>query len=241
MPIGPRYWPVGGGGALPEYVQITATEQASDAIVDPGGYTTTGTGLSAGVFKWVVNTTPAVVNGYRENCPKWSMNLLTLIPDFDINKSIVDIAITNITGLGLGSSTGVGLFTGIFSDDAANIAAINGGGVVVYDFNAANHQIAIIAATAAGAGGAHNNFGGTLTTHHRFVATGFQAYSHHYLTTTPGVYSYDSAVHGYSATMGSDPSTWSIHLALTFFSAIAINKTVTCKLWYRHILTTGAP
>lgn len=239
----PRLFGGLGGGNGAAWVQVTETEQTSDAIVDPDGYTAGTTGLSGGTFTFdLVASTTAIRNGYREAMPRWSVNLETLLPTFDPDVSNVDIGVTAITGLGLGSSTKVGLAAGILNKPADDIGSANGNMTVLYDFNATNHGWNILGATAAAGGGNKTDAGTEFSLRNwwlKHATTPVQHLSGQYLTTTADTWGHDNGMHGYSASMGSTTSEWSIHLALYLGAAATITKTVTCELWVAHTLTAG--
>jgi hypothetical protein len=121
--------PPGGGGALAPWIKIVATDQGV-APIDTAAQTTTGTGFTAGTgrFRIVYPTgLTTLLDGHREALPRWSINLLGLIPDFDHLTDILDICQVFTNGPAL-SATVEKFFPwhGVFNENIAGLATQSG-------------------------------------------------------------------------------------------------------------------
>jgi len=119
----------GGEGPM-AWQQLLEMEQSE--ADDPSAILTTKT-LTDGEFRAVFGASVVAFDGYRENCPGWSVPLLELYPDFDPSVHVLELA-ADWRAPGQftlpGSNTGAGLFLGV-SDrawtDRANMNAAWGG------------------------------------------------------------------------------------------------------------------
>lgn len=227
----------------PDWEQITTTQQASNAIFDPSTLTMGSTGLSAGVFTWQVSGLVTVVNGYRENCPGWTRKLTSQWSDFNPDTDVVDMALSNITGLPL-NTVDIGLAIGILDTNTAGRASANGNMIWMIDFNASNYTAALMGASAAAAtSNEGTGFG-----------TGLQFIVHMWWTKENGAYTqhisgqwYDGTywnainVNGYSGLMSSTYSNWEMNWFLVKNSTDSATQTITSKVWARRTVTSGYP
>lgn len=113
---------------LAPWIQLLTTDQGADPL-DPSSETTTGTGFDSGtgIFRIVHPTGLVTVrDGYRENCPRWSQNLLDLYDDFDPLTDILDLCMVVTQFQFSATIEKFGLWFGLFSTDASSFAAVNG-------------------------------------------------------------------------------------------------------------------
>lgn len=120
--------PPGGAGALAPWTKIVATDQGV-APIDTAAQTTAGTGFTAatGRFRIVYPTgLTTLLDGYREALPRWSINLLTLIPDFNHLTDIIDLCQV-IVSLPLSATVEkFFMWHGIFNENIAGLAIQSG-------------------------------------------------------------------------------------------------------------------
>lgn len=231
-------------GGVAEWTQLTQVEQASNAIDDPGAYTTTGTAFDGDTFTWVMTGDAAVVSGYQHNWAGWSIPLLTLIPDFTIGTHELELGL-EILSMPLSLAKygfQFGLCDGPIGTRASIAAA---GGLAVFPNSATNTNGGLIGPLGLGSnnGLAASSVGVTEIRSRKYLVN----------STTPAIRVTGSC----SRTSGGDADVpaagaigasfagaladWRVFIGHAHLIGTSATPTLIARLWYRGFESSGLP
>lgn len=134
----PRAWPIGGGASgAPRWLPLVGTPAA---LIDTGSLTTTGTGFDGLGRLTIVYAAAhaAQVDGFQEAVARYTIPLLTLIPDFDPDLDVLDLGIDCASFVH--GSTEAGLFLGIL-DSTTIDASLAGACASIWQSTAATDRV----------------------------------------------------------------------------------------------------
>jgi hypothetical protein len=93
------------------WLQVTETVEGT-TCADPGGLVTSSS-FDGDLFEIVTTNVATVVDGYRENTPDWSVNLLARYPDFDPLTDLIESWVEFVSIPSAGTAK-VGIYHGLF-------------------------------------------------------------------------------------------------------------------------------
>ena len=233
----------GGGSSASAWTQLTAVEQASNAVSDPGAFTAAGTQFVGGDFTWVMAGDILVVSGYQTNWAGWSYPLLSLYPDFDPDTDELELGV-EVTAMPL-STAKYGLWFGVTDsaiDTRASITAA--GGVHVFPNSAVNTNGGLIAAAATGSSNTLATSGNVTDARGRFrwldTASPAVRVTADCSRSTGG----DADIPGVAAigaSFGATLANWRVVIGHVHLIATTGTPTLGARLWHRRLRTAGVP
>lgn len=185
----------------PEFVRI---ESLHGATLQNGAPFLGGTtGFSGGVFTLDYTGDATLINGYRE-LPGWSIPLLSLHPDYDPERHVLDVLLEILSMGADGSKRGFGFVLA----DQETLATADGISSVIFDTSVSNRASVLLGATASS--GAVINGGLTLNALRQSIE--FSSVFPQSIVQQRKASAWSDAYEGSGADMGSlDPTNW--HLA----------------------------
>jgi hypothetical protein len=127
----------GGGGSATgsAWTQFSSTVEGTTCS-DPGGLTSSSS-FDGDLFDIQLNTTATTIDGYRENTPRWTANLLALYPDFDPDLDVLECRL-DVVAMPSAGTTKVGVYMAVL--DSGTLASGDGSAVGFTDNAAGAHQ-----------------------------------------------------------------------------------------------------
>jgi hypothetical protein len=225
-----------GGGAASRWALLTRTEQGVSPL-DPSSKAPGATfDATTGLFTWPLQAgDTTLVDGFSDAMARWTVPVVTLYPDFDSSRDILDIAWVPTIPFTAGNVSRFGVAVGVLSGAAAgpyagrmlgtteaasgnyNNAAIGSSGPSGTDGVAATMDLQVSTWNAFGAG--------------NFVLPGWR-------TRTGALWEEGPTVA--STPIAADVSTWRIHIGhMHNTTTAALASTVTARVWHRRVRTSG--
>ena len=153
----PAYYGGGSGDLYASWRQVTTTVEGSTCS-DPGALTTASS-FNGDLISIDLSTTATVVDGYRENTPRWTVGVATLIPDLDPDIDLLECRL-DVVAMPSAGTTKAGVYVAIL--DSGTLASGDGSAVGFTDNAAGSNQQANLGTTSITYNGAMSAVGTSL-------------------------------------------------------------------------------
>ena len=226
------------GSALSPWTLLTSTDQASNAIFDPGSVTDTGTGFNSttGLFTWVMKGDTTRIDGYNEQSARWTKRIVDLYPDFDPTLDLIDLCLVDPVIPLLTGAEKYGIQFGIL-DSAAGVAGA-GSTAGFYPQTAAAMQEVLFGASAASATGSFTGNAIQRALMNFPVRPDGARVGVRWWYRLAGVWA-EGSTGSTSPTISATAANWRIHIGHVHVSTTSATPTMTATLYHRRTRTTG--
>ena len=153
----PAFFAGGTGDLYAAWRQATTTIEGSGCS-DPGALTTASS-FDGDLFSIDLSTTATTIDGYRENTPRWTVGVTTLVPDLDPDIDLLECRV-DVVALPSAGTTKAGLYVAVL--DSGTLASGDGSAVGFTDNAAGAHQQSNLGTTSITYNGAMSAVGTSL-------------------------------------------------------------------------------